>query len=426
MSAGAFDRRAVWSPARPPRVGGSPERGRQDPRHPATSSRSTGRGLLCRRSRQHRPRRLRRRRLDRPLPRAREGDRRGGPAQLSSVGSLARSDLLHALRLRLEITDWYKKHPEIENEEIEEPVWIIGMGRCGTTIFHEVLSQDPQFRSPKHWESAVPVPAADFGDPTDPRIERADPIVTLPDRDHTRVPGDARVQRGSALRRLRVLLPRPSARRSATSCSRSPSYAEYFARQDLSYMFAWHKRFLKLLQSGYRRPHWLLKNPTHMDKDSAGCSRPIPTGRSSSCTATRSSVPTRSPASWERSIGGTRTIPGASNARGQRHGRGPCSNVGQHHRLDRGRHDPKGSHTHLQFKDLCERPLEATEKCYRELGLTPSEGALDKMQEYLDKKPKGVYGTHKYKIGGGRQDVIDAERKMYARYQEYFGVPSEA
>src|SRR5262249_31385200 len=87
---------------------------------------------------------------------------------------------------------------------------------------------------------------------------------------------------------------------------------------------------------------------------------------------------------------------------------------------------PEGSHTHLLFKDLCERPMEAVEKCYGDLGLTPSEGALDRMRAYLENKPKGVFGRHEYEIGGGRQDVIDAERKLYARYQEYFGVPSEA
>ena len=80
---------------------------------------------------------------------------------------------------------------------------------------------------------------------------------------------------------------------------------------------------------------------------------------------------------------------------------------------------------YLHFKDLCERPFEAVEKCYGELGLEPSEGALDAMRAYLENKPRGIFGKHKYESGGGRQDVIDAERKLYARFQECFGVVSE-
>src|SRR5215471_5416989 len=50
-------------------------------------------------------------------------------ARLNFFGRIAaRSELLQALRLRLEIPDWYEKHPEIDDEEIVEPIWIIGMG----------------------------------------------------------------------------------------------------------------------------------------------------------------------------------------------------------------------------------------------------------------------------------------------------------
>src|SRR5574340_266876 len=58
-----------------------------------------------------------------------------------------RSDLLVYLEARLNIAEWYKRHPEIDQEVIKEPVFIVGFGRSGTTILHEVLSQDPQFRS---------------------------------------------------------------------------------------------------------------------------------------------------------------------------------------------------------------------------------------------------------------------------------------
>ena len=79
-------------------------------------------------------------------------------ADLNLLGRLlTRSDLLIYLQNRLQVTDWYKRHPEIESELIREPVFIVGLPRSGTTILHEVLAEDPQFRIVKKWEALFPV-----------------------------------------------------------------------------------------------------------------------------------------------------------------------------------------------------------------------------------------------------------------------------
>ena len=44
----------------------------------------------------------------------------------------------------------------------------------------------------------------------------------------------------------------------------------------------------------------------------------------------------------------------------------------------------------------------------------------------MKQKPKGVYGEHRYEAGAGQASVVAEERKHFTRYQEYFGVPSEA
>jgi hypothetical protein len=48
------------------------------------------------------------------------------------------------------------------------------------------------------------------------------------------------------------------------------------------------------------------------------------------------------------------------------------------------------------------------------------------MKDYLENKPKGVYGAHQYEAGAGIESVVANERQHFVRYQEYFGVPSEA
>ena len=47
-----------------------------------------------------------------------------------------------------------------EEQAIEQPVFIIGMPRTGTTILHAILHEDPAHRSPLAWECLLPYPAA--------------------------------------------------------------------------------------------------------------------------------------------------------------------------------------------------------------------------------------------------------------------------
>src|ERR1700733_1258914 len=102
-------------------------------------------------------------------------------AQLTLFGRiLTRSEFLIYLEARLNITDWYRRYPQIDDEVIDEPVFITGFGRSGTTILQEVLIQDPQFRSVRKWEGLFPCPPPEEGTyDTDPRIAKAQAAVDL-------------------------------------------------------------------------------------------------------------------------------------------------------------------------------------------------------------------------------------------------------
>ena len=57
-------------------------------------------------------------------------------ARLSLMGRMvARADLLRTLENRLGLVDLLKKHPEIEEQPIERPIFVVGPPRTGTTIF---------------------------------------------------------------------------------------------------------------------------------------------------------------------------------------------------------------------------------------------------------------------------------------------------
>ena len=80
-------------------------------------------------------------------------------AELSVLGRfLAIADMLRVLESRLEIVDLENRHPEIADEVIETPIFVLGMGRTGTTILHELLAQDPANRAPLLNEMLSPSP----------------------------------------------------------------------------------------------------------------------------------------------------------------------------------------------------------------------------------------------------------------------------
>ncbi len=76
-------------------------------------------------------------------------------------GALAVKGLLERILYgRYKIEQEMARNPWIEEQAIEQPVFIIGMPRTGTTILHAILHEDPAHRSPLAWECLLPYPAA--------------------------------------------------------------------------------------------------------------------------------------------------------------------------------------------------------------------------------------------------------------------------
>jgi hypothetical protein len=77
---------------------------------------------------------------------------------------------------RLRIQDLLNRHPEIRDEEIARPIFVVGLPRSGTTHLLNVLAADHRLRSLPLWEAFEPVPIP--GEPVtndehDPRFRRA-------------------------------------------------------------------------------------------------------------------------------------------------------------------------------------------------------------------------------------------------------------
>ena len=97
-------------------------------------------------------------------------------ADLSEMGRVIQhATISNALIQRLKVEDTYAHHPEIDDEIVGGPVFVIGLPRTGTTALSQLVAADPQFRSLRMWESQAPTPPPEAATQhTDPRIAQAE------------------------------------------------------------------------------------------------------------------------------------------------------------------------------------------------------------------------------------------------------------
>jgi hypothetical protein len=62
------------------------------------------------------------------------------------------------LERRLAVAEDRLSHPEIADEVIRRPLFVVGFPRTGTTLLHALLAQDPECRVPQLWEVRNPSP----------------------------------------------------------------------------------------------------------------------------------------------------------------------------------------------------------------------------------------------------------------------------
>ncbi|TXS95262.1 sulfotransferase [Parahaliea maris] len=185
-------------------------------------------------------------------------------ARLNDFGQLrAQMTLNSGLVNRLKIVDYLGKHPDVLEQAVPRPVFIVGLPRTGTTALHHLLNQDAGNRTLRLWEAQDPVPPPETATyHSDPRIAaRADGVALT----EQFLPGFLKTHLIDAEEpdECYMLLNRDFLSVEYSAMFHIPSYANWlYANLCKCGAYESHKRQLQLLQ--YRHPgHWVLKAPFH-------------------------------------------------------------------------------------------------------------------------------------------------------------------
>ena len=179
-------------------------------------------------------------------------------ARLNATGeAFIYARIVGYLGQRLQVEEWYRRHPEIEDTAILDPVIGLGLPRTGSTALSMLMAQDPQVRYLRRWESTQPCPPPSTVVGVDPRIppDRGERIGT---RYH--VPGDAH-----GPMECHELMALSFASHLFQSFAQIPTYSRWLVEAaDLTATLNYQRRVMKLLQWGEPTKPWRLKCPSHV------------------------------------------------------------------------------------------------------------------------------------------------------------------
>jgi hypothetical protein len=176
--------------------------------------------------------------------------------------------ILDHLTQRLRFVDLWTRQPEILDEPIEKPIFIVGLPRSGTTFLQQLLALDKEMRVTPFWEQLGPLPDHDAAirPPDDaPMIERARRDI---EGLQNHAPGLL------AMHQLAVDAPEEEIYLLGPAFASMvyewvyilPQFADWYAKADHTEGYRFFRQILQALQWMRGGGRWLLKAPQHMEQ----------------------------------------------------------------------------------------------------------------------------------------------------------------
>lgn len=341
-------------------------------------------------------------------------------ARLTVAGRLvARTELVRALRQRLLLTAAWADDPTILDEEIARPVFVVGTGRSGTSILHELLALDPANRVPLTWELLHPgeavgahaASARDAGHQVHSFWADLQPAYESMHHNHGDEPNECI---------FATMLEFLSDQWGGTY--EVPSYSAYLVGADQTEAYRYHRKVLQTLQRRARADRWVLKAPSHLaqlgtlfavypDARVIQIHRdPLKTvpstislmGTIRSMRGEVVDVDTLAP--WV-SRGYARMLDDTMDARAS----GAL---------------PDAAFVDVRYADLMADPTSTVRRAYAQLGFETPPDLDGTITDYLASRPRLARGLHTYALADTGLELA-AERRRFRRYQAAYEVPDE-
>jgi len=186
-------------------------------------------------------------------------------ANLHPVGYfISRERIVNLLANRLRAEYFFKKHPEILEQELY-PVWLIaGLQRTGTTKLQRLLSADTDNRVLASWEAINPAPFLNENSSPAKRISKArmsEKALKF------MAPGFFAIHPVEHLAPEEDILLLDTTFLSTTpeATMHVPSYAEWLETTDQTPAYEYATKLMKLLQWQKPAKRWILKSPHHLE-----------------------------------------------------------------------------------------------------------------------------------------------------------------
>jgi hypothetical protein len=209
-------------------------------------------------------------------------------ANLNPIGRfITRQRFISLLNIRLRAEFYFRKYPEILEQEIYPALIIVGLQRTGTTKLQRLLATDPDHRVIPSWEVINPVPLdLQYIE----KLQRRQSVVGIQHPVSSiqyPLPSDKRIGVAKtsaaalklmspgffAIHPIDILQPEEDIllldisfmSTTPEAMMNVPSYAAWLETADQSPAYAYMVRMLKLMQSLNPAKRWVLKTPHHLE-----------------------------------------------------------------------------------------------------------------------------------------------------------------
>ncbi|MEM1114640.1 MAG: sulfotransferase [Pseudomonadota bacterium] len=349
-------------------------------------------------------------------------------AALTPTGRLlCRTNILRVLKHRLLLQDLLKKHPEILERSMPDPVVVVGLARSGTTRLHRMLAADERFLHLSSWESVNPVPwpesfeARERGE-VDPRITNIDQALKAvlymsPQIAAVHPLGTMEVEEEIGL------IQHAFATQIFEVIGWAPDFAQYLEEHDQTFAYEYMVILLKVISWFRGDPEdkpWVLKSPQHM-QDLDALMNVFP--------GARLIFPHRDPIKVVGSVCSTvwnSVVRDTENMTPDVVGHAWLPKVERmlHKTLKLRESIPAAQQHDVLYADISADWEATLQGVYDFLGMPFAEQARQGMRNFLAANAQHKHGLHKYALSDFGLDRDDVDNRL-AFYRERYAIPYE-